>query len=288
VHKALTTLAEQKKRGQRILEMRLDQGLSAPCWEAMLAVGPQPDQADASPFRVVRTVQNRRARPLKAWHDAWSAVSLVADARQDGMATQGWERLSRKRRYQYRIFRPDQADQASESLDQIDIVHIVATPIETSSGPRLELGQPTGAKLSTPSGSPRGQLIRAADIVSQFPDLVFCVLQATPAEHTNRTAAERQQAASLRLVAEEIFCLGVTAVVTVPPLPAASAARVLTELAGAVVSRPTRPVAALTKAVRNAQEKLADPESTPDREAAFDLCLYAAEGSPTALKGSQG
>lgn len=286
-HTALTTLAEQKKRGQRILEVRLDQGLSAPCWEAMLAVEPHPDQAYTSPLRIVRTVQNRRARPAKAWYHVQSAVSLVADLRQDDMATQGWERLSKKRRYQHRIFRPDQASQASASPDEIDILHVVATPIETSSGPRLELGQLTGAKLTTPSGSPRGELMRAADIVSQFPDLVFCVLQATPSEQTNRTDAERQQAASLRQVAEEIFCLGVTAVVTIPPLPATAAARVLDELAGAVATQTERPVAKLTKAIRKAQEILAGPESGADPEAAFDLCLYATERPATALKESQ-
>lgn len=285
-HAALTILAEQNKRGQRILEVRLDQGLSAPCWEAMLAVEPHPDQAYTSPLRIVRTVQNRRARPVKDWYNVRSAVSLVADLRQDDMATQGWERLSKKRRYQHRIFRPDQADQATRSLDEIEIVHIVATPIETSSGPRLELGHLTGARLTAPSGSPRGELMRAADIVSQFPDLVFCVLQATPPEHTNRTGAERQQAASLRQVAEEIFCLGVTAVVTIPPLPATAAARVLDELARAVATQPARPVSKLAKAIRKAQAILAGPESASDPEAAFDLCLYATDGPATALKES--
>jgi hypothetical protein len=281
VHAALTALAERKKRGQCILELQLDQGLSGPCWEAMLSVGSPPDQAHISPLRIVRTVQNRRVRPAKTWYQVRSAVSLVADLRQDDMATQGWERLSKKRRYQHRIFRPDQADQATRSLDEIEIVHIVATPIETSSGPRLELGQLTGAKLTTPSGSPRGELIRAADIVNQFPDLVFCVLQATPSEHTNRTDAERQQAASLRLIAEEIFCLGVTAVVTIPPLPATGATLVLDVLAEAVVMRQERPAATLTAAIRKAQQMLTGLKPAPDPEAAFDLCLYAAEGRPS-------
>lgn len=288
VHAALATVAGQPARNsQRILEVRLDQGLSAPCWEAMLAVGPHPDQASTSPLRIVRTVQNRRARPVKDWRDVRSAVSLVADIRQDDMATVGWQRLTGKRRYQHLILRSDQFGGSGDSPDEVDILHLVATPIETSSGPRLELGQSTGAQLTAPSRSPRGQLLRAADVASRFPDLVFCVLQATPQEHSNRTDAERQQAASLRLVAEEVFCLGVTAVVTIPPLPAELGAMVLDTLSEAVASRPRQPAAALTEVIRNAQKKLADPKSGADHEAAFDLCLYATEGPSIALKGSR-
>jgi hypothetical protein len=283
---------QKKRRRRRVLEVRLDPGLGAPCWEAMIAGGTQPVSARLEPagprgLRVVRTLASRRARPVKEWRDLDSAISLVADLRQDEMATQGWQRLIRIRRYSHRILRGEEAFGGDQSGDEIDIVHIVATPIDTASGPRLDLGRLTGARsVSKQSGSPRGELMQPADVLSRFPDVVFCVLQATPQEHTDRTYAERRQAASLRSMAEEIFSLGLTAVVTIPPLPSSVAAVVLDGLAEAVTSRPGRLVAALTAAIEQAREKMAAMPAVGN-EPAFDFAVYAAE-VPAAVTSTPG
>jgi hypothetical protein len=283
---------QKKRRRRRVLEVRLEQGLGAPCWEAMIAggtqrVGAEMDRAGPARLRVVRTVASRRARPVKEWRDLDSAISLVADLRQDAMVTQGWQRLIQFQRYSHRILRGEETFGGDQSGDEIDILHVVATPIETASGPRLDLGRLTGARsASKQSGPPRGELMQPADVVSRFPDVVFCVLQATPQEHTYRTEAERQQAGSLRLMAEEIFSLGLTAVVTIPPLPSSVAAVVLDGLAEVVTSRPRRLVAALTAAIEQAQEKMA---AMPEigNEPAFDLAVYAAE-LPAAMTRTPG
>lgn len=270
-------ILEARRDSRRLLDVRLDQGFGAPCWEAMLAAAGDPDQARASSLRIVRTVATRRTRPVKAFREIKTAVSLVADLRQDEMATQGWRCLIEKRRYSHQIRRPDEVYGDDNSGEEIDILHVVAAPIDTASGPRLDLGRITGAQLSSKqSGRPRGELMQPADVTRRFPDLVLCVLQATPQERTHRTEAERRQAASLRLMAEEIFSLGVTAVVSLPPLPSSAAAVVLDTLAEAVGKRPARPVATLTKAIRKAREKMAATAGLTD-EAAFDICLYATE-----------
>jgi hypothetical protein len=270
-------ILEARRDSQRMLDVRLDQGFGAPCWEAMLTAAGDPDQARASSLRIVRTVGTRRTRPVKAFREIETAVSLVADLRQDEMATQGWRRLIEKRRYSHQIRRPDEVYGDDNSGEEIDVLHVVAAPIDTASGPRLDLGRITGAQLSSrQSGRPRGELMQPADVTRRFPDLVLCVLQATPQERTHRTEAERRQAASLRLMAEEIFSMGVTAVVSIPPLPSSVAAVVLDTLAEAVGKRPARPVAALTKAIKKAREKMPATAGLTD-EAAFDICLYATE-----------
>jgi hypothetical protein len=273
----LEKISGRRRDTRRVVEIRLDQGLGAPCWEAMLPVNPGAEHGHSIPLRVVRTVLSRRTRPTKSWRDIRSALSLLADLRQDEMATQGWRRFFEKRQYSHEIRRPDEVYSHDNVGEEIDVLHIVATPIETASGPRLDLGRTTGARLgSKQSGQPRGELMQPADVVRLFPDLVCCVLQATPQERTHRTEAERRQAATLRLMAEEIFSLGVTAVVTIPTLPASVAADLLGTLAEAVSGRSSRPVLALTGAISHAREKMASSPGLT-AEAGFDICLYATE-----------
>ncbi|HET9897386.1 MAG TPA: hypothetical protein VFQ44_20845 [Streptosporangiaceae bacterium] len=272
----LSRLSQAGRRSD-VLQLSLPAELAGVCWEA----------AFASPLRVIRTVPGRRARPVKSWRELASAVSVVADSNQADMVTRGWAGLIGRRRYRHRIWRPDMVYGEAVSGEETDVVHIVATPIETASGPRLELGRVTGDQYRIRSDStPRGELMRAADVLARFPDLAFCVLQATPQEHLDRTETQRRQAATLRMLAAEIFSLGVPAVVTIPALPTSVTVSVLAALSAAVTSRPRRFAAALTDALRYEAERLETiPGLSP--ECALDLCLYAGQGPFTIVGGKR-
>ncbi len=269
-------LGRARRNRRRVLELQLDAGLAGPCWEAALA-GPAGAPDVSSLLRVVRTVPSRRARAARPWRDLKSVVSIVADLKQDSMVTLGWQDLAGRRRYRYQLRRPDEVYGDDTLGEDIDIVHIVGTPIDTASGPRLDIGRLTGEQYSSStSGPPRGELMQAADIRRLFAGVTCCVLQGTPHELTNRTVAERRQAQNLRIMAEEIFSLGVMAVITVPPLPSSLAAAVLEELSKAITRRPAHPVIALADAIREAAARIAAvPELAA--EAPFDLCLYASD-----------
>ena len=262
---------QDRRRRLNIIELQLEPGFAAPCWEAMIA-------RSGRGLRVVRTLTSRRLRPVKAWRDLRSAVSVVADQRQDTSASLAWRRLSGRRRYRHEVWHPEDVFASDRSAEEIDIVHLVATPINTASGPRLDLSRVTGDQhRSRRGGAARGELMQAANVISRFPDVVCCVLQATPQEHTLRTDAEREQAATLRVIAEEIFSRGIPAVITIPVLPSETAADVLDEVSEAVVSRSARMIPALTKAVYNAQQQVAKVADISP-EVAMDICVYAGAG----------
>lgn len=259
-----------------LLAVQLPPRLAGVCWEALF--GP--------PLRIVRTVPSRRARPTTSWRELRSAISIVTDTAQHATAARGWQPLTRYRRYQYTSRRSSQVYNDAIPGEEIDIVHIVATPIDTASGPRLVLGRVAGDQLRR-SGGGRGELMQAADVLARFPDVAFCVLQATPQEHLSRTEFERQQAAMLRLIAAELFSLGVPVVVTIPPLPSSATGVVLRALSEAVASRPRRFVGALSSALKQAAAELT---RTPglSAECALDLCLYAEQGNAPSARTTKG
>jgi hypothetical protein len=272
----LSKLRSESGGKRRVVEVRLEQGLGAPCWEAMLTSTSIDEPADRSPLRVVRTLVGSHARPLVAWRDIKESLSVLSDLRQDEMATQGWRRLILSERYRHRIARFGDILSMGTAAGEVHLLHLVATPIDTASGPRLEFDRETGPQQrSRQSGPPRGRLLKAADVVDLFPGVVFCILQGTPQEHTIRSDAERRQGAVLRLMAESVFFHGVGAVVTIPTMPSSVAADVLDALVEAVSSRPRHPVEALVDAVRKAESRMVGPAATD--ESAFDLCLYATE-----------
>lgn len=269
--------AELDRLGQlrdrsHLLQLQLPLEITGVCWEALFT----------PPLRIVRTLPDRRTRPSKPWRALKVAVSVTADTHQHAMAMNGWRQLNARRRFTH------VANWAAAVYDRqhhgVDIVHIVATPIETASGLRLDLSRTAKPQVTS---SPRGELMQPSDVIAQFPDVAFCVLQATPEERAVRTEAQRQQAAGLRQFAAEIFSLGVPVVVTIPPLPSTVASAVLSELSKAVTSRPRRFVAALTDALGRAAERLAQaPDLSP--ECALDLCLYADQGLAPIAKAAKG
>ncbi len=274
---------DQVRDRHHILGVQIPRQLAAICWEAVFASKPDAPLGELGPLRIVRTLPERRTRPVRSWRAMRSAVSIVADLNQAEMAASGWAPLIDSRRYEYGSGRPDEL--SGSRFAGLDIVHIVATPIETASGLRLDLGRTAGQ--SPRPDAPRGELMQPFDMLARFPDVAFCVLQATPTVQALRSEAERQQAAGLREFAAEIFSLGVPVVVTIPPLSSSMAVVVLGLLSEAVKSRPRRFVAALTEALRQAADRLA---STPglSPECAFDLCLYADQGQAAIAKASRG
>jgi hypothetical protein len=266
---------------QRVIQLQLQPGLGAPCWEALLANGPAGEQAHVSPLRIVRTVQRRTARPTVSWPSIVNVLSVVSDLHQDDMATQGWREPALAHRCSHRILRDSRIFETDFKADDVQVLHLVAAPVDTAAGHRLELGYRAGApEFERGFGRLSGRLLKPSDLLDLFPQMAVCVLQATPHEGINRTDADRRQAGLLRLMAEEIFCRGVMAVITIPPLPSPVATELLRTIADAIFSRPRRPIAILADAVRRA---VATTESRLGVDAAservFDLCLYATEGT---------
>ena len=76
----------------------------------------------------------------------------------------------------------------------------------------------------------RGELLGSEELLSLFPEVTLCILQASPTLVDNRTSADREQAGKLRQLGAELFKLGVPFVLTVPPLPMAIGAAVIDEI----------------------------------------------------------
>jgi hypothetical protein len=158
----------------------------------------------------------------------------------------------------------------------VSVLHLVANPVETSYGLRLE--------GSTLQGSVRGaDLLRVEEeLLPLFPELVLCILQVPPQETLfYRTTTDRAQIGNLRGLAAAIFQSGVPVVITIPPLPSALGAVVLDHLAGALQQENWKE--ALFEAIHSARlsllgaSELQAPDPDLAQEEALDICLYASE-----------
>jgi hypothetical protein len=202
-------------------------------------------------------------------------LSWTGDLAQEVVARQSWAPLQADQRVSHEVTRSGQIT----GSDQTHVLHVVATPVETASGVRLPVS-PSGVVAPTPSDSGRGELMRAEDLVNQFPEVAICVLQAVPSETEIRTDTDREQAAYLRLFAADLFSFGFRAVITIPPLSAAVASAVVGHIAEALVSLEPVGASALAAAIATARQEVPNlsamrPEAT--LEAAMDICLFVAE-----------
>lgn len=276
----LQRLLELLRSRFAVVELRVDQPLGWVCWEGILSLVLKDITTPRDvPFRFRRTVPGARTRQPIRWDAISHVLSLIGNLTQEEMARQGWERLIPDKRFSYDSVYAEEILFGRPVEVTPHVLHLVGTPVETASGVRLEVSEGRDY-AQKPSSVSRGELLRAEELAKQFPELALCVLQATPIETEERTDADREQAAYLRLFAAELFVLGVPAVVTIPPLPPSVAAAVLGHLAAALQDRDQQGITALLKAIAAAQTdiiNLSEADAEAKLEAALDLCLYAAD-----------
>jgi hypothetical protein len=100
-----------------------------------------------------------------------------------------------------------------------EVLHLVASPVRTAYGPRLEVGREAVQQQQQPAEE-RGELVAAEDVVAGVKGLRACVLQGPEVAVFSRGGNERMQAAEARAFAAGLVGTGqLTAVLVVPPLP---------------------------------------------------------------------
>src|SRR5262249_7549634 len=111
------------------------------------------------------------------------------------------------------------------------VLHIIANPVLTTAGLRLEIKDRVPivkSKAEQAQSSRSGQLIEPAKL--PFDRMWLLILQAEPTTTTTRTASDREQMALLRICANDALAAGAPAILTIPPLPVATAERALRQL----------------------------------------------------------
>jgi hypothetical protein len=255
------------------------------CWEAVVALnaGHVRDVSDLR-LRFRRSVPGAR-RTVVARLDAITEIRCWTIAPAGGeIARRGWSSLIQDARFTVVSSQsvpwqvpPEQTAPAAQ------VLHVIGSAVETASAIRLEAAPPPdssgswSAESREPGEHVRGELVSSEELVSLFPGITLCILQAPPTTVDSRTSADRDQAGKLRQLAAELFKLGVPYVLTMPPLPMAIGAAVIDEMA-AVLRKGHRQTVDLLDAIAAAQADLSDwseADAETRLEAAFDICLYA-------------
>jgi hypothetical protein len=279
LRRELRHLEDMLRSRSAVVELRIDQPLNWVCWEGIISLARKEITSPLDiPFRFHRTVPGARTRQPTRWGAISHVLSLIGNLTQEEMTQQGWKQLIQDQHFNYNSLYAEEFLFGRPVEPTPHVLHLVGTPMETASGVRLHVsGGEYYAQKSSSVG--RGELLRVEDLAKRFPELALCVLQATPIETGERTDADREQAAYLRLFAADLFVQGVPAIVTIPPLPPSAGAAVLNQIAAALRGRQ-QGTRALLKAIATAQDAIMDlSEADPEAklEAALDLCLYAAD-----------
>lgn len=254
------------------------------CWEAMVAfnAGHVFDVSDLR-LRFRRSVPGARRTVVARLDMITEILCWTAAATGNEIARRGWASLAQDDRFTVVTseFAPWQV-RSEQVGPAAQVLHVIGSAVETASAIRLEVIQPDAsgirpAEAPEPGDSIRGELLSSEEVLSLFPQVTLCILQAPPTVVDSRTSADRDQAGKLRQLGAELFKLGVPFVLTVPPLPMAIGAAVIDEMA-AVLREGHQRTIDLLDAVSAGQADLSDwSEADPETrlEAAFDICLYA-------------
>jgi hypothetical protein len=171
------------------------------------------------------------------------------------------------------------------------VAWIFGNPVESSNDLFLSVG-----------GMDRGESrywIAGSDLKRRYPNLRLLIVQAPPAEVSERTAADRLEAAQLRRFGAAAFQAGIPAVLVVPAIP-----RLLANMqAGMILDLIRREpaitrfwrrrsrnaatqVVAMTRALQLRIDALDHPDSDVPLELAFDVCLYLEDFVNMTIQGS--
>jgi tetratricopeptide (TPR) repeat protein len=286
----LATLRRRLRRRGLAVAVQVDPALRRQPWEALLALA-----APASaPLPQVAQLRFWRAGPPPAQRhrSGWLPPKVVclADRRWVGLVERSWPELA--------CTVPDLADTEGSGALGIDedgaaVLHVIGTPLDTSSGPRIRIGG-----FTADVGQRSEQAVRAAATLLKLERLPLdrfrlVVLQEEPEGAATRLDSERERTANLRALAGDAFAAGAPAVVMLPALPPEVAAGALRILA---FTRPgTGDTDALHTGVAGMRRHVATtaapewdgptpgPVSETRLELALDITMYArdAQGLPS-------
>ncbi len=266
------------------MQLTVDRTVYGISWEGVVGLPLSWSASAASrtkgnvPFRFHRILPGANTRPGE-WQQNTRALSVVRDLNQEGLAQDGWKALKLQDALKYRVISFEDLLLGKGAYAKPLLLHVIANPLATSTGVRLQV---SNASLSTNRKSRdnvRGELMRAEELVRVVPGATLVILQASTQETAldERTSANREVAANLRIFAGELFLLGIPAVLTIPNLPADLAVTVLERLATAVIVARKEGFGALLVAVDDCRSAVLDyRKGATDAllETAFDFCLY--------------
>jgi hypothetical protein len=307
--------------GEDVILLKVDPPSSWICWEGILGYALQQiQQVDAHELRFQRMVSEAKAKRNVQWNRVKNVLTWTNDLHAADVARMGWNPI---------LEFGDLWIVDSESVnfrkyaEDAQVVHVIGALIETSAGIRIDLsstrvwrqetkgrsgGSGSISSLNLESDPPpvkadRGNLLKAFNLYSMFPNMALCVLQAPPRakrEFHTRTQSDREHAAYLRLFGAELVGLGVPVVITIPELDSDITPSVLNEFVDSLryfqgkapvdpflvktwssktpVKRwsTKRAVPAFLSAVENVQRRI---RHVPvyEEEVALDVCLYATD-----------
>jgi hypothetical protein len=232
-------------------ELTVDQRTAAAPWEALTTL----------PILVTRRVT--RVQRLSEMRD-WSAAVEVLTLGRNAVYT------SRKDwALNFHATFAAGIEQASETNTSAGVVRILAVPVDSPSGPALQL------MLGSP---PATYVVRGADLASRYPAIRMCIVQCPTAEIGRRLSTDRRNAAVLKRIGAEIFSAGVPIVIVIPVLPERASDELIDEIYRVLGRRPANAVPQLEAVIasfcRKPLNRIArDPDDA--QEIVHDLCLYA-------------
>lgn len=276
LRREFTTMRRLLGRRSMAVELDVDPTLAGVPWETLILRTRKQLSVSEFCFRFHRTMANVPVRrQFTAAHLSHVTVCAVGDP--PSSTFNGWRALSPTVTPAMDVSSRDDLRVAGCG-PETGVLHLVGAMLETASGVRLQLNSlSTRAKASRVTQHfERGELLRANDIAEMFHILGFCILQAPPMLISERTTADRLQAANLRQFASELFLAGIPGVLTVPPLPLDTATGVVRLLADEVARSNDFNLDRVVSACQGAVGECTQLDAGDQLEAALDFCLYIA------------
>jgi hypothetical protein len=198
-----------------ILILLEDQAAGREPWEAMIALGGgAPDVDPMTDLRFVRRLAGHSVRgPTLPFPGPMGIVTWTQDVQALSWSQVGWSALTRGKLFTHQVVsgpRPSEADGGRAGL-----LHVVGTIREIYGILAIELG----GRTVHPEKAVAFNRVTPEELAGFFPDLRVCVLQDAPSEDPRRSMADRDTAASWRLMAAALVRLGVPSVVIIPAVP---------------------------------------------------------------------
>ncbi|MFZ1473271.1 MAG: hypothetical protein WAV79_10110, partial [Anaerolineae bacterium] len=290
-----TEIQQRLHEDQALLQRRacdmtvdVEAGLAQFGWEGLVVAAlkdvKQPREA---PLRLRRVLPGAQPAPQDEQPLPVVVASLADGFEQQEMAQRAWE-ASQKAGIALMV------GGLGEGIERPPepaptVLHLQAAPMRATAGVRLKLS--AAQQLMAQSSfyqAERGRTLAVEDLPARFERLRLVILQAPALGQTDaRSEADYEEAALLRELAAVLFLKGVSCIVTIPPLPAEVAPAALAGLTAALIRLhkaggldAERLSEAMLAAVRQARQDVAaafGQNVAAGFEAAWDLCLYAAE-----------
>jgi hypothetical protein len=275
----------RRRLGSRTLlaPLHVDPALASLPWEALLTIATAETESQQSTewFRFWRTGTIQLAevarvdpalekpRVISLGNPVWSL-----------MVEQGWLPLSASPALGSHI-----SDVAQSAAGSIAVLHLIGNPIRTAAGLRLQIqrgraSEPSSSRQNLKAGGREREILIGAENLP-LDRVGLVVVQAEPAETTERFDPDREQAAHLRALAAELFRAGAFAVIMLPALPSQLGARALARIAEALVDSSPTDLDSLLRAARDARAVIAaGTPSSATGGAAVKRPLESVEGMP--------